>query len=171
MNMLIRALSRIACSGSEHGHSSHPRRDGVRVFHIQLPEVVQFRGPPDRAVHQSQPAGLLGIPAFGLRGAGYFLGTSGIGVRLADLAGLLEPEDLAGIIGALGSIVTYLGTASIIPFLPNAWAAEAGGFPAMGLPVAFLMKDFLFLAARLSAQAGPDPHGAGDRAALNWRIR
>jgi hypothetical protein len=54
---------------------------------------------------------------------------------------------LLGILGALGSIVTFLGTVTIIPFLPNAWATEAGGFPAMYLPVAFLMKDFLFLAA------------------------
>jgi uncharacterized membrane protein YkgB len=32
-------------------------------------------------------------------------------------------------------------------FFPDGWAAEAGGFPAMYLPVAFLVKDFLFLAA------------------------
>jgi hypothetical protein len=36
---------------------------------------------------------------------------------------------------------------TIIAFFPNAWTAEAGGFPAMDLPVAFLMNDFLFLAA------------------------
>jgi hypothetical protein len=36
---------------------------------------------------------------------------------------------------------------TIIAFFPNARAAEAGGFPAMYLPVAFLMNDFLFLAA------------------------
>jgi uncharacterized membrane protein YkgB len=38
---------------------------------------------------------------------------------------------------------------TIIPFLPDAWATEAGGFPAMYLPVAFLMKDILFLAASI----------------------
>ena len=52
-----------------------------------------------------------------------------------------------GVLGALGSIATFLGTVTIIPLLPNAWATEAGGFPAMYLPVGFLMKDFLFLAA------------------------
>ena len=67
-------------------------------------------------------------------------------VRYADLPGLLESQDF-DTLGALGSIVTFLGTVSIIPFLPNAWAVEAGGFPAMYLPVAFLSKDFLFLAA------------------------
>jgi len=85
------------------------------------------------------------IPAFGLRGAGYFLGTSESVFGLLILLGFWNKR--AGVLGALGSIITYLGTASIIPFLPNAWAAEAGGFPLMGLPVAFLMKDFLFLAA------------------------
>ena len=49
--------------------------------------------------------------------------------------------------GALGSIVTFIGTTSIIPFLPDAWAREAGGFPIMTLPLGFLMKDILFLAA------------------------
>jgi uncharacterized membrane protein YkgB len=52
-----------------------------------------------------------------------------------------------GVLGALGSVVTFLGAVTIIPFFPNGWAAEAGGFPAMYLPIAFLMKDFLFLAA------------------------
>jgi uncharacterized membrane protein YkgB len=85
------------------------------------------------------------IPAFGIRGAGYFLGTSESVFGVLIFLGFWSKR--FGIVGALGSIVTYLGTFSIIPFLPNAWAAEAGGFPAMGLPVAFLMKDFLFLAA------------------------
>jgi uncharacterized membrane protein YkgB len=31
--------------------------------------------------------------------------------------------------------------------LPDAWAREAGGFPIMTLPLGFLMKDVLFLAA------------------------
>ena len=43
--------------------------------------------------------------------------------------------------------VTFIGTTTIIPFLPDAWAQEAGGFPIMTLPLGFLMKDVLFLAA------------------------
>jgi hypothetical protein len=42
---------------------------------------------------------------------------------------------------------TFIGTTTIIPFLPDAWAREAGGFPIMTLPLGFLMKDVLFLAA------------------------
>jgi uncharacterized membrane protein YkgB len=54
---------------------------------------------------------------------------------------------MLGILGALGSIVTYIGTTTIMPFLPGAWAQEAGGFPIFTLPMGFLMKDVLFLAA------------------------
>jgi len=85
------------------------------------------------------------IPAFGVRGTGFFLGTTEWLFGTLILLGFWSPR--LGILGALGSIVTFLGTVSIIPFLPNAWAVEAGGFPAMYLPVAFLMKDILFLAA------------------------
>jgi uncharacterized membrane protein YkgB len=48
-----------------------------------------------------------------------------------------------GILGALGSCVTFICTATIIPFMPNGWAASAGGFPAMTEHVAFLMKDIV----------------------------
>jgi uncharacterized membrane protein YkgB len=85
------------------------------------------------------------IPAFGVRGAAFFLGTTESLFGTLIFLGFWSRR--LGIVGALGSIVTFLGTVTIIPLLPNAWAAEAGGFPAMYLPVAFLMKDFLFLAA------------------------
>jgi uncharacterized membrane protein YkgB len=84
------------------------------------------------------------IPAFGIRGAGFFLGTTEWLFGLLILLGFRSHK--LGALGALGSIVTFLGTVTIIPFFPNAWATEAGGFPAMYLPVAFLLKDVLFLA-------------------------
>jgi uncharacterized membrane protein YkgB len=52
-----------------------------------------------------------------------------------------------GILGALGSCATLIGTVTIIPFMPNGWAASAGGFPAMAGNVPFLMKDVVLLAA------------------------
>ena len=85
------------------------------------------------------------IPAFGVRGAAFFLGTTESLFGTLILLGFWSRR--LGIVGALRSIVTFLGTVTIIPFFPDAWATEAGGFPAMYLPVAFLMKDFLFLAA------------------------
>jgi uncharacterized membrane protein YkgB len=85
------------------------------------------------------------LPVFGLRGAGYFLATTETIFGTLIFLGYWSPR--LGMLGALGSIVTYIGTTSIIPFLPDAWAREAGGFPIMTLPLGFLMKDFLFLAA------------------------
>jgi uncharacterized membrane protein YkgB len=46
-----------------------------------------------------------------------------------------------GVLGALGSIVTFLCTVTVIPFMPDGWAKSAGGFPAMVGNVAFPMKD------------------------------
>jgi uncharacterized membrane protein YkgB len=51
-----------------------------------------------------------------------------------------------GILGALGSVFTFIATVTIIPFMPDGWAASAGGFPAMVGNVAFLMKDVVLLA-------------------------
>jgi uncharacterized membrane protein YkgB len=85
------------------------------------------------------------LPAFGVRGAGYFLATTEMIFGSLIFLGYWSPR--LGILGALGSIVTFIGTTSIIPFLPDGWALEAGGFPIMTLPLGFLMKDFLFLAA------------------------
>jgi uncharacterized membrane protein YkgB len=85
------------------------------------------------------------LPAFGVRGAGYFLGTTETIFGCLIFLGYWSPR--LGILGALGSIVTFIGTTSIIPFLPDGWAREAGGFPIMTLPMGFLLKDVLFLAA------------------------
>jgi len=85
------------------------------------------------------------LPAFGVRGAGYFLGTTETIFGSLIFLGYWIPR--LGVLGALGSIVTFIGTTTIIPFLPDGWAREAGGFPIMTLPLGFLMKDVLFLAA------------------------
>ena len=85
------------------------------------------------------------IPAFGDRGASFFLGATELLFGTLILLGFWDRR--LGVLGALGSIFTFLGTVTIIPFFPDAWAREAGGFPAMYLPVALLMNDFLFLAA------------------------
>jgi uncharacterized membrane protein YkgB len=84
------------------------------------------------------------IPVFGINGAGYFLGTTEWLFGTLILLGFWHPR--LGILGALGSIVTFVGTVTIIPLFPNGWATEAGGFPAFYVPIGFLMKDFLFLA-------------------------
>jgi uncharacterized membrane protein YkgB len=40
-------------------------------------------------------------------------------------------NEKAGVLGALGSVATFIGTVEIIPFSPDGWAASAGGFPAV----------------------------------------
>ena len=51
-----------------------------------------------------------------------------------------------GVLGALGSCASFIGTVTIIPFMPDGWAASAGGFPAMTGNVPFLMKDVVLFA-------------------------
>lgn len=83
-------------------------------------------------------------PVFGIRGATYFLG-----VAEWLFAGLLFVgfwNKKIGILGALGSCCAFIGTVTIIPFMPDGWAASAGGFPAMTEKVAFLLKDMVLLA-------------------------
>jgi uncharacterized membrane protein YkgB len=85
-------------------------------------------------------------PAFGIRGASLFLGVAEW--LIAALLIIAFMNESPGLLGALGSVVTFLSTFTIIPFMPNAWVASAGGFPAMAPDTtAFLMKDVVLLAA------------------------
>jgi uncharacterized membrane protein YkgB len=83
-------------------------------------------------------------PAFGVRGATWFLGVSEWVFGALLFWGFWNKT--AGVIGALGGIASFVSTTTIIPFFPDGWAASAGGFPAMKENVAFLMKDFALLA-------------------------
>jgi uncharacterized membrane protein YkgB len=85
------------------------------------------------------------IPVFGLRGASWFLGTTEWIFGALLFLGFRNKR--LGILGALGSIFTFVSTFSTIPFLPDGWAVPAGGFPAMTVPTAFLVKDIVLLAA------------------------
>jgi uncharacterized membrane protein YkgB len=82
-------------------------------------------------------------PAFGVRGATYFLGIAEWLFAALLFAGYWNKK--LGILGALGSCFSFIATTTIIPFMPDAWAASAGGFPAMTERVAFLMKDLVLL--------------------------
>jgi uncharacterized membrane protein YkgB len=68
-------------------------------------------------------------PVFGIRGASWFLGAAEW--LFAALLFLGFWNTRIGVLGALGSIATFLGTVTVIPFMPDGWAASAGGFPAM----------------------------------------
>jgi uncharacterized membrane protein YkgB len=84
-------------------------------------------------------------PVFGTRGATYFLGVSEWLFGALLFLGFWNKK--LGILGALGSCFSFIATVTIIPFMPDGWAASAGGFPAMTEKVAFLMKDIVLFAA------------------------
>jgi uncharacterized membrane protein YkgB len=84
-------------------------------------------------------------PVFGVRGATWFLGVSEWLFGALLFAGFWNKK--LGILGALGACASMIATSTSIPFMPDGWAASAGGFPAMTERVAFLMKDIVIFAA------------------------
>lgn len=87
-------------------------------------------------------------PAFGVQGASYALGVAEWTIAAALLAGIRWPR--WAVAGALGSVVTYLTTLSLILTTPGGWENSAGGFPAMGGATSFLFKDATLLAASVA---------------------
>jgi uncharacterized membrane protein YkgB len=86
-------------------------------------------------------------PVFGIRGASWFLGVAEWTFGALLFAGFWDKR--LGILGAAGSVVTFIMIVTIIPFMPDGWAASAGGFPAMTGNIPFLMKDVVLLAASI----------------------
>jgi uncharacterized membrane protein YkgB len=85
------------------------------------------------------------LPAFGVRGSGWFLGTTEWTFGILLFLGFWNKP--LGVLGAAGSMFTYASTTTIILFLPDAWAPEAGGFPSITLTSGFLAKDVVLFAA------------------------
>jgi uncharacterized membrane protein YkgB len=85
-------------------------------------------------------------PAFGIRGASWFLGCSEWLFGALLFLGFWNKR--LGILGAIGSTGTFIMTVTIIPFMPNGWDPVAG-FPAMAGNVPFLMKDVVLLAVSI----------------------
>ena len=83
-------------------------------------------------------------PVFGVQGSSWFLGVSEWLFGALLFLGFWNKK--LGVLGALGSCVTFIMTITIIPFMPDGWNVAAGGFPAMQGDVAFLMKDLVLFA-------------------------
>ncbi len=83
------------------------------------------------------------IPVLGIRGTSIFLGASEWTFGSLILLGFWNKK--LGILGALGSVFTFIATVTVMPFVPGAWDAAAGGFPAMTMVSAFLLKDLVLL--------------------------
>lgn len=84
------------------------------------------------------------IPVLGVSGTSILLGTAEWTFGALLLLGFWNKK--LGVLGAIGSCVTFIGTLTIFPFAPGAWHPEAGGFPAMTIVSAFLLKDLVLLA-------------------------
>jgi uncharacterized membrane protein YkgB len=83
------------------------------------------------------------IPVLGIRGTAIFLGTAEWTFGSLLLLGFWNKR--LGMLGALGSIATFISTLTILPFVPDGWDGGAGGFPAMAMNAAFLLKDLVLL--------------------------
>ena len=86
-------------------------------------------------------------PAFGIRGASWFLGAYEWIFGALLFAGFWDKR--LCLLGAAGSAAAFIATVTIIPFMPDGWDASASGIPAMTGNVPFLMKDVVLLAASL----------------------
>ena len=85
-------------------------------------------------------------PVFGIQGASWLLGVSEWIFGALLFLGFWNKR--LGVLGALGSTVTFAVTVTIIPFMPNGWD-PAAGFPAMAGNVPFLRKDVVLLAVSI----------------------
>jgi uncharacterized membrane protein YkgB len=83
------------------------------------------------------------IPVLGIHGTAILLGTAEWTFGSLLLLGFWNKK--LGVLGAIGSIATFISTLTILPFVPDGWDAGAGGFPAMGMNAAFLLKDLVLL--------------------------
>jgi uncharacterized membrane protein YkgB len=86
-------------------------------------------------------------PVLGPQGATWFLGVNEWTICSLLFLGFWDKR--LGALGAAGATITFIGTVTIIPFIPNGWEESAGGFPAMTFNTAFLMKDLVLLAVSL----------------------
>jgi len=83
------------------------------------------------------------IPVLGIKGTGIFLGTTEWTCATLLFLGFWNKK--IGFLGALIACATFVGTFTILPFVPGAWDQDAGGFPAMTIVSSFLLKDLVLL--------------------------
>jgi len=144
MNSLIKALTKLGLLKEDLDY--HLIRASMIVLFMFFGYQKWFPYEAEVLIPYISNAPLLSwmYPVFGVRGASWFLGLSEWSFALLLFLGFWHKR--LGILGALGSCAAFLGTITIIPFMPDGWAASAGGFPAMAGNVPFLMKDIVLFA-------------------------
>lgn len=83
-------------------------------------------------------------PVFGVQGLSNILGVTEILVGFLIATRPWLPRLSA--VGSLLAMGMFLGTLSFLVTTPGAWVDELGGFPAIGVPGQFLIKDVALLA-------------------------
>src|SRR5260370_22636060 len=94
-------------------------------------------------------------PVFGVRGASWFLGVSEWLFGLLLFLGFWSER--LGILGALGSCASFIGTVTIIPFMPDGWAASACAFSSKAGPGPVLPKSSLLFPVLFFPLEPPPP--------------
>ena len=147
MNALIQMLAKSGLLTQDLDYHLIRALDGPHIRAFRLPEMVRIRGAGPDSVYQQRPADLLAVSGlrYPRRPVGFWAFRNGCSASSCSWD--FGTSEL-GILGALGSVATFFGTVTIIPFMPNGWEARCG-FPAMAGNVPFLMKDVVLLAASI----------------------
>ena len=144
MNLLIRILTRLGLLKKDLDYHLVRASMVIILFFFGYQKWFAYEAQGLIPFISSSPLMSWMYPVFGIQGASWFLGVSEWLFGALLLLGFWNKK--LGILGAAGSCVTFIMTVTIIPFMPDGWAASAGGFPAMVGNVAFLMKDVVLFA-------------------------
>src|SRR5262245_50530955 len=153
MNVMTHALIRIGRLGDEAEY--HLVRASLVVIFLFFGYQKWFEYEAQALIPYISHGPLLFwmYPVFGIRGATWVLGVAEWSFAVLMFLGFWHKR--LGALGALGSCAAFIGTVTIIPFMPNGWEASAGGFPAMTRNVLFAASFYLLKqdAARIGASA------------------
>jgi uncharacterized membrane protein YkgB len=144
MNFLINALTRLGVLKDDLDYHFVRISMVIIFFFFGYQKWFQYEAEALIPYISNGPLIFWMYPVFGMRGATYFLGVAEWLFGALLLMGFWDKR--LGVLGALGSCFSFVATVTIIPFMPDGWAASVGGFPAMTEKVAFLMKDLVLLA-------------------------
>src|ERR1700676_1875021 len=144
MNLLINVLAKLGLLKEDLDYHVVRASMVIIYFFFGYQKVVAYEAKELIPFISNGPLISWMYPVFGIQGASWFLGVSEWFFGALLFLGFWNKK--LGILGALGSCVTFIMTVTIIPFMPDGWAASAGGFPAMVGNVAFLMKDVVLFA-------------------------
>jgi uncharacterized membrane protein YkgB len=144
MNLLIRILTRLGLLKKDLDYHLVRASMVIILFFFGYQKWFAYEAQGLIPFISSSPLMSWMYPVLGIQGASWFLGVSEWLFGGFLFLGFWDKR--LGMLGALGCCVTFIMTVTIIPFMPDGWAASAGGFPAMVGNVAFLMKDVVLFA-------------------------